>query len=458
MSKAIQQYIEKHRSRFVEELKVLLRHPSISARDEGCREFAHLLARILAELGVEAKVMPTPGQPMVYGHLAGPAGAPTILVYGHYDVQPPEPLNAWDSPPFEPAIRDGRIYARGASDNKGQFFTYLKAVEAINATRGRLPVTLKFLFEGEEETGSPHLPAFASANRELLQADLTLFSDSHIHESGRPLVILGLKGLLYVELKAKGVRSDQHSGRAASLPNPAWRLVWALASLKDRQNKVLIPGFYDDVRAPTALEKEAINAIPCDSRALLDYYDIETFAPGRFSDAYYFNLVTEPTCNISGIGSGYTGPGNQNVLPARALAKLDFRLVPDQDPDDILEKLKKHLNDGEFKQLEVVKILSTDASRTPLDSPALTPIRQILQTVYGAEPIVFPGIGASGPNFVFTNILKQPCFLIPFASVDQCNHGPNENFILDGFYKGIRVASELLMHLAEAPVLKTADR
>jgi acetylornithine deacetylase/succinyl-diaminopimelate desuccinylase-like protein len=446
----LQAYIDLHKERFVEELCVLLRQPSVSARGEGCLEFADLLAETLESLGVSAEVMSTPGLPMVCGHLPGPAGAPSVLVYGHYDVQPPEPLEEWLSPPFEPTVRDGRIFARGSSDNKGQFFTYLKAIEALKSVKGGVPVTVKFLFEGEEEIGSPNLKAFAENNRERLAADLTLFSDSHIHESGRPLIILGLKGLLYVDLRAKGVCSNQHSGRAASLPNPAWELVWALASLKDRNNRVLIPGFYDQVRESNDLEKAAIEAIPCDEKTLLEYYGIDAFAPGRFSQDYYFNLVTEPTCNISGIGSGYTGPGNQNLLPAKALAKLDFRLVPDQDPDDIFDKLQNHLSEKGFSRIEAVKLLSTESSRTSIDHPAMELIGLVLKEVYGTEPIVFPGIGASGPNFVFTNILKQPCFLIPFASVDQCNHGPNENLTIDGLLKGIQTTAKLLDRLGSA--------
>lgn len=444
----VKDYINLNKQRFLEELFALLRQPSISTRDEGVKEFAALLGEKLKDLGIQTRIIPTPGQPMVFGELAGPPGAPTVLVYGHYDVQPPEPLDAWVSPPFEPTIRDGKIFARGASDNKGQFFTYLKAVEVLQKIHGGVPLHIKFLFEGEEEAGSPNLPAFAETHRDLLAADLTLFSDSHLHESGRPLIILGLKGLLYVELRTRGVCSDQHSGRASSLPNPAWQLVWALNSLKDKNNRVLLPGFYDRVRDLTGAEREAIDRIPCDEAKLLAYYGIEKFAPGRFSDHYYFNNVTEPTCNISGISSGYTGAGNQNVLPARAVAKLDFRLVPDQDPDEIFALLTQHLATRGFEDVEAVKVLTTASSRTPMDHPALVRIGAVLQRVYGREPIVFPSIGASGPNFVFTNILRQPCFLIPFAGVDQCNHGPNENFELDGFFNGIRTAVGLFEALA----------
>jgi acetylornithine deacetylase/succinyl-diaminopimelate desuccinylase-like protein len=443
-------YIAKNKQRFLEELFILLRQPSISTRNEGVKEFAKLLSGNLKDLGIKARIIQTPGHPMVFGELDGPPGAPTVLIYGHYDVQPPEPLDFWISPPFEPTIRDGKIFARGASDNKGQFFIYLKAVEVLQKIHGGVPIHIKFLFEGEEEIGSPNLPAFAQAHRDLLAADMTLFSDSHIHESGRPLIILGLKGLLYVEMNCRGVCSDQHSGRASSLPNPAWDLIWALSTLKDRNNRVLIPGFYDQVRELTKAEREAIDLIPCDEAKLLKYYGIEKFAPGRFSDNYYFNNVTEPTCNISGISSGYTGTGNQNVLPARAIAKLDFRLVPDQDPDDIFRLLTRHLAAQGFDDVEVVKVFSTESSRTPIDHPALQEIKAVLQGVYGADPIVFPSIGASGPNFVFTNILYQPCFLIPFAGVDQCNHGPNENLELKGFFNGIETAIALFEALARS--------
>jgi acetylornithine deacetylase/succinyl-diaminopimelate desuccinylase-like protein len=439
----VSRYIEDNRERFLEELFIMLRQPSISTRNEGVKECAELLAAHMKKLGIDTRIYETPGQPMVYGEILRDSGS-TVLIYGHYDVQPPEPLEEWLSPPFEPTVRQGKIFARGSSDNKGQFYCYLKAVEAFQKTIGEVPVSLKFLFEGEEETGSPHLKPFAETHRGLLKADMTIFSDSHIHESGRPLLILGLKGLLYVELKVRGVLSDQHSGRASSLPSAAWRLVWALATLRNRHYRVTIPGFYDEVRELTELEKEAVARIPCDEGKLLEYYGIEEFIPGRFSTDYYFNLVSEPTCNISGMGSGYTGTGNQNVLPAKASAKLDFRLVPDQRPDDILEKLKRHLVSQGFSDIEVIKRFSTDSSRTPIDHPGVEMIKDALREVYTLEPIVFPSIGASGPNFVFTEVLRQPCFLVPFASIDQCNHGPNENMDIEGFFKGIRVAMRLM--------------
>ena len=227
-------YITANRERFLAELFTLLRQPSISTRNEGMNECAALLAGQMRDVGIATEIIPTPRHPVVYGELLKP-GAPTVLIYGHYDVQPPEPLELWHSPPFEPTIRDGKIFGRGTSDNKAQLFTYLKTVETMKATFGALPISLKFLYEGEEEIGSPNLKPFCEQNRDRLAASLTYYSDSHIHESGRPILILGLKGMVYVELKARGTREDQHSMRATSVPNAAWRLVWALSTLKDAE-------------------------------------------------------------------------------------------------------------------------------------------------------------------------------------------------------------------------------
>jgi acetylornithine deacetylase/succinyl-diaminopimelate desuccinylase-like protein len=383
---------------------------------------------------------------VVYGEIIK-EGAPTVLVYGHYDVQPPEPLEEWLSPPFEPTVKDGKIFCRGSSDDKSQLFIYVKAVETLVKTLGKMPVSIKFLYEGEEEIGSPNLAPFAEAHKEMLAADLAFFSDSHIHESGRPILILGLKGLVYLDLKAKGAAKDQHSMRATSIPNPAWRLVWALASLKGPDNRVLIPGFYDDVRELTELEKKAVAAIPCDKEGLLDYFGLEEFLPGRFSRDYYFNLVSEPTCNIAGFITGFNGEGTKTVLPARASAKVDLRLVPDQRPEDILAKIRKHLADNGFGDIEVRTHHSLIPSRTPIDHPAVELIGSALEEVYGREPIVFPNIGGAGPNYVFTDILGQPCFVVPHATHDQANHAPNESMDLEGFFKGIKTAVKVFQKL-----------
>ncbi len=441
-------YIRENGDRFLPELFTLLRQPSISTRNAGMNECAQLLAGQMRDVGIATEIIPTPRHPIVYGELLRP-GAPTVLIYGHYDVQPPEPLELWDSPPFEPTIRDGKIYGRGTSDNKAQLFTYLKTVETMRATRGDLPVSLKFLYEGEEEIGSPNLKPFCEQNRERLAADLTYYSDSHIHESGRPILILGLKGMVYVELTARGTREDQHSMRATSLPSAPWRLVWALSTLKDTRNKVLIPGFYDDVRPLTPLERTAVANIPIDATKLKDYFGVDAFLPGRESSDYYFNLVSEPTCNIAGLVSGYIGPGSKTVLPAQASAKLDMRLVPDQRPDDIASKLRHHLDAQGFGDIEISATQHfLTPSRTPIDHPAVAVICDALRDTYEAEPIVFPNIGGAGPSYIFTDVLKQPCFVVPHATHDQANHAPNESMDLEGFFHGIRTQCRVFEKLA----------
>ncbi|WP_082609954.1 M20/M25/M40 family metallo-hydrolase [Bosea sp. Root381] len=433
----LDQYIDDNKERFLEELFALLRQPSISTRNEGITECAELLVRQMQDVGIATQVFPTARHPIIYGE-ALKEGAPTVLIYGHYDVQPPEPLELWDSPPFEPEIRNGKIYGRGTSDNKAQIFIYLKAIEAFRAVLSELPLSFKFMFEGEEEIGSPNLAPFVESHRELLAADITYFSDSHIHESGRPMVILGLKGMAYVELRARTTSGDQHSMRATGVPSATWRLIWALNTLKTPDNRIAIEGFYDDVRPLTPLEAAAIDRIPEDEAALKQLFGVDALLPGRVHDGYYFNLITEPTCNVAGIFGGYTGPGSKTVLPATATAKLDMRLVPNQKPADIVAKLRQHLDAHGFDDIEIHAFNRVTPSRTPVDHPVLPVITQTLEEVYGSEAIVFPNIGGAGPNYVFTDILGQPCFEIPHATHDQANHAPNESMDLAGFINGMR--------------------
>jgi len=445
---SVESYVEANRSRWLDELFQLLRQPSISTRDEGIRECASLLARFMAEARIKTQIMETARHPVVYGEILRD-GSPTLLIYGHYDCQPPEPLEEWTSPPFEPVIRKGKIYGRGSSDNKAQLFTYVKAVETLLRTSGDLPMSIKFLFEGEEEIGSPSLNPFVASHKELLNSDLVVYSDSHIHESGRPLIILGLKGMLYVELRVRTSARDQHSMRATSIPNPAWRLVWALSTIKGPDNRVLIPGFYDAVLDPTPLEKEAVSRIPYDEETLLRHFGIREFLPGRKTRDYYPNLVFEPTCNIAGIIGGYVGPGSKTVLPSIASVKMDLRLVPKQDPNDIYAKLRAHLDTQGFKDIEITTTHGTiEPSRTPIDHPAVAIVQESVRKVYGQEPIVFPNIGGSGPNYIFTGTLGKPCIVIPHATYDQNNHAPNESMDLEGFFKGIHTGVAVIQDLS----------
>jgi acetylornithine deacetylase/succinyl-diaminopimelate desuccinylase-like protein len=403
----------------------------------------------MTKVGIKVQIFKKSHHPIVYGEIIK-EGQPTVLIYGHYDCQPPEPLDQWTSPPFEPMIRNGKIYGCGSSDNKGQLFTYLKAVETLIQVEGSVPLSLKFLFEGEEEIGSPSLKPFAINHRQLLKADLALYSDSHIHESGKPLLILGFKGMLYVELIVRIGSRDLHSMQATSIPNPAWQLVWALSTLKDRSNHILIPGFYDAVAEPTPLERKMVAQIPYDEQSLLNHFGIKDFLPGRDNSNYYMNLIFEPTCNIAGIVSGYVDPGAKTVLPALASAKIDFRLVPNQEPMDILDKLNHYLEQQGFKDIKIVPHMFIEPSRTPIEHPAVEIIKCSIRQVYGEDPLVLPNTGASGPNYIFTGLLGQPCFLIPYATCDQNNHAPNENMNLESFFKGIYTGITLIQNLAKS--------
>lgn len=446
--KRVYDYVDRNASVFLEDLFCLLRQPSISTRDEGVKECAELLARLMRDVGIKTTVYPTEHHPVVYGEI-GPDGAPTMLIYGHYDVQPPEPLELWNSNPFDPVVRDGKIYARGSSDNKGQLFAHVKGVQSFLAVRGELPLKVKFIFEGEEEISSPSLEPFVKAHRDLLQANVCIFSDSHIHENGRPLVVLGLKGMLYVEITVRGANRDLHSMRAAAVPSPVWRLVHLLATLKGEDGLVRIPGFYDDVRPLLPEEIAAVEAIPLDKEALLKDLGIDSLLINRHGDDYYKNMIFEPTCNISGLTAGYQGPGSKTVLPAQASAKLDLRLVPDQKPEKILALLKEHLARNGYGDAEVKALGFLEPSRTPINHPLVDVARRAVADAFGVEPYIYPGIGGAGPNYIFEKYLKVPCLTIPFAAADQNNHAPNESLTIDGYLTGIKTAAALIEYVGD---------
>ena len=440
-------YIDSQQKKFLEDLFGLLRQRSISTQDDGVNECAELLASQMREAGIEASVFPTPRHPIVYGEV-GPDGAPTMLIYGHYDVQPPEPLELWESDPFDPVIRNGKIFARGSSDNKGQLFAHVKAVQAYRHVFGELPLKVKFIFEGEEEISSPSLEPFVAGHRDLLKTDVCVFSDSHVQENGRPLVVLGLKGMLYVEITLKGANRDLHSMRAAAVPSPVWRLVHLLASLRGNDGLVRIPGYYDDVRPLLPEEIAAAEAIPCDKAAVCADLGISALLQNRNGNDYYKNMIFEPTCNIAGLKAGYQGVGAKTVLPSTATAKLDLRLVPDQKPERILALLKDYLAKNGYADAEIELLGSLIPSRTPITHPLVQVAREAVADAYGVEPYIYPGIGGAGPNYVFERHLGVPCFTIPFATADQNNHAPNESLIVDGYFNGIKTGAALIDRIA----------
>ncbi len=438
-----------NRERDLSDLIRLLRQPSISAQNVGVAECAELVRDFFAAAGLETRLLPTAVHPMVFASYQVDDRLPTVLIYGHYDVQPPDPLDEWISPPFEPEIRDGRLYARGAGDNKGQFFAQLAGIRAWLETTGSLPVNVKFLIEGEEETGSPHLDQLVADYGELLAADLVYTSDGPVIDDDVPIVVYGVRGLVYVELTAQGANQDLHSGNWGGVaPNPAWTLVRLLNSMLDADNNVTIPGFLDDVQPVSPLMRQAMDSIPHDEAATLASIGIETLPPPV--DASFFErLMARPTMNIAGFSSGYSGPGSKTVLPSRATVKLDMRLVPNQDPDDIFRKVRAHVA-AVAPEVTVTRMGSMRPSVTPLDSRFAEPVRRAVERGFGQRPVDVPLLGGSLPDAAWTQTLGLPSFLVPYANHDEANHGPNENIVVERFHAGVRTAASLLAELAAA--------
>jgi len=438
-------YIDAHRQDYLDRLFAYLRQPSISAHGLGIAETAEHIAGVMTPLGLSPRIMPTAGWPMVLGERNDRPGTPTVLLYGHYDVQPPDPLDAWVSPPFEPTIRDGKIYARGVGDNKGQHFAQILGIEATLACRGALPCNVKVLLEGEEEIGSPRMPDFVRDHRADLEADLVVTSDGPVGEDGQPEIHFGVRGVINFELRARGANRDLHSGNWGGVaPNPLWTLVHLLGTMKNAAGEVTIDGFYDAVEPQTPLEQAVLAALPVDLDATMRSLDIEQLdAPA--DRGFYERLSTWPTFTINGLHGGYGGPGSKTVLPHEAFAKCDMRLVEAQTAADIFARVEAHVR-HHAPGVEVIWHGSMDPSRTPLESPYTAPLRAAITAAHGVPRLV-PAMGGSLPDYVFTKTLGIPAFLIPYANADEANHAPNENLEVERFFNGIKTGAALLAHL-----------
>ena len=440
---SVTEYLRTHRERHLEELFDFLRIPSVSAKSEhrdDTRRTAGWLAERMREAGLQtAEVVPTGGHPIVIGEWRGaPEGAPTILVYGHYDVQPPEPLDEWLSQPFEPEIRDGKIFARGSVDDKGQVYLHLKAVEAHIAANGRLPVNVIFVVEGEEEVGSPHLQDFLVQNQERLRCDAVLISDTTMFAPDLPSVTVGLRGLAYMEIRVQGPATDLHSGSyGGAVVNPANALAKIIARLHDERGRVAVPGFYDDVREISAAEREAIAALPFEEEELRR----EVGAPALAGEEGWSALERKsarPTLDVNGLLSGYTGEGAKTVLPARAMAKVSMRLVPDQEYRDIEEKFSRYVR--EIAPAGVTVEVEALHGGQPWYADPAEPIFQAasraLEQAFGRAP-VFSREGGSIPIVqAFQQTFAAPVVLLGFGLPGENAHAPNEWMAVDNFTRG----------------------
>ncbi|MGG3676921.1 dipeptidase [Heyndrickxia faecalis] len=458
MSQTYQQYLKEHHEQHLEELFDFLQIPSISSLSEhqtDVRKAAEWLKAELGKTGLEhTAVMETKGNPVVYGDWLHADGKPTVLIYGHYDVQPVDPLNLWKSDPFKPEIRDGKIFARGVSDDKGQVFMHIKAIEALMETEGELPVNIKVLFEGEEEIGSPHLAPFVEAHQELLKADLIVVSDTGMPELGKPTICYGLRGLCGLEIHVKGASSDLHSGEyGGGVQNAATALVELLASFHDQDGRVLVEGFYDKVEASTPEEKEAFAKQAADEGQI----QAQLGVPALFGEkgySYAERTSVRPTLEINGLQSGFTGEGLKTVLPSEAFAKVTCRLVPNQDPYEILSLVKKHIEAHAPKGV-TVSVTEFDKGYpyvTPRSHPAIQLCGKAYEKVYGV-PVTYTRGGGSIPIVAeFDRILNIPVVLMGFALSSENAHAPNEHFHLENFDKGIQTICTYWNELKTLPL------
>jgi len=444
----IRDFVSANQLEFLDPLFTLLRQKSISAQNDGVEECANLVMEMMKELGITTQLMETEGHPVVYGELMDSANTFTLLIYGHYDVQPPDPLEKWESNPFEPEIRNARIYARGAGDNKGQLVAQLLGVKTYLETMGKLPINLKFVFEGEEEIGSVHLASFVEQHQELLKADLVYTSDGSLHESGSPTILLGVRGMLAIELEVKGADRDNHSGNNGNIvPNPVWKLFDLLQTMRDKDGKVLIEGFYDNILPLTEYEKELLKKLPFDVKSVgekIGYPQLE-----MSGETYYRKLTMEPTFNICGVESGYTGEGIKTIIPSSARLKMDIRLVVDQDPMDIFNKIKAHVSLN-APDVVVTYLGSMEPSRTNAELEVVQTVAKAVRHALNTEPLIQPAMGGSLPNYVWTRILELPSVIVPYANFDQGNHSPNENIKIHNFLSGIICTAHVIHALGEA--------
>jgi acetylornithine deacetylase/succinyl-diaminopimelate desuccinylase-like protein len=450
----IDAYFSANREKHLNELKEFLRIPSISSlseHKEDVQNAAQWLATKLKALNMEnVSVDQTEGHPVVYGEWLHAEGKPTILFYGHYDVQPVDPLNLWDSAPFNPEIRDNKLFARGSSDDKGQVFMHLKTIEALFETTGSLPVNVKFIIEGEEEIGSPSLPKYVEAHKEKLAADLILISDTGLYAPGKPAVCYGLRGLTGVQIDVRGAKGDLHSGLyGGGVQNAIHALAEILASFRDEHGTIQVEGFYDNVRPLSEEERQAYRELNFDEDALKEEVGVQELF-GEKGYSYLEQTWARPTLEINGVFGGFSGEGIKTVLPAEAGAKITCRLVPDQDPEEIVALLRAHIEKHKPAGVEV-NISEFDKGKpyiTPFDHPVIQAAGRSYEKIYEVPTAYTRGGGSIPIVAAFDEILNLPVVLMGFGLASENFHAPNEHFHLENFDKGLRVLADYLYEVS----------
>ena len=451
---ALEAYLDAEHERRMASYAAFLRIPSISGISEyhpDCRAAAAFLADDLRSIGVEhVEVSETGGLPIVYGDWLHAPDAPTAIVYGHYDVQPVDPLDLWDSPPFEPVVRDGRMLARGAADDKGQVHMHVRAAEALLATRGRLPLNVRFVFEGEEESTSPNFAPWLDANRARLGADAVVISDTPFFAGNLPAITLGLRGVVHAQIDVNGPAVDLHSGSyGGAVDNPINALATIIAALKGPDGRIRVPGFYDDVVPLGAADRAAFAALPFDESAFL----ASTGAPALFGEAGYTTLErrgARPTIDINGIWGGFQGEGSKTIIPAHAHAKVSYRLVADQDPHRMFEALRAFIAEVAPAGVRVAVTLHGTGrpSLLPMDHPVTRAAARAMERAFGRGPLFVREGGSIMAAADFGSVLGLPVVLAGFTNPDDHAHSPNESMVLDNYERGIRAIAYLWDELA----------
>ncbi|MHA1551457.1 MAG: M20/M25/M40 family metallo-hydrolase [Candidatus Heimdallarchaeaceae archaeon] len=419
----------------------LLRIPSVAAKNTGHDEAIDYLSKIFGEAGFDYFIGETPTKPVFCAEM-NVGAEKTLLFYDHYDVQPEDPLDLWESPPFEPTIRNGKIFARGVTDNKNEIVCRLQAIKAYNETYDKPPINIKFLIEGEEEIGSPNLSYFIKNHKDFaLNTDGIIWEFGGKTKEGIQQIYLGVKGILYLHIKTKTIGKDVHSGYTQFVDNAAYELVWALSQLKNQDDKVLVSGFYDNIPQPSEEERKEIEDFDLKEEEMKETFGVEEFRKGLSGLDIKTKYFLEPTLNICGIWSGYQGVGSKTVTPNEAFAKVDCRLVPGQDPTDLINKIRAQLDSLKFQHIEISSWDGYPAAKTKRTNPFAQTIIQTFRDVYKHEPIVWPLVGGSGPMYLFENV---PCVSIGTGHPDGNAHAPNENLIIEDWIQGMKTIATLI--------------
>jgi len=451
----ILQFAKKNQNRFIEELKEFIKIPSISGSPEHKEEMkrcAHFLQNRMKEIGLaRVEIFDTPGHPLVYGEWIIDPEKPTVLIYGHYDVQPVDPLDMWKTPPFEPDVREGRMYGRGTVDDKGQIYIHFNAIESWKKVEQTLPLNVKFILEGEEEIGSENLTVFLDNQGELLKSDIALISDTPMFRKGFPSICYGLRGLVYFQVNVQGSNQDLHSGSFGGvLKNPIHALTEIIQSLKDKSGHITIPGFYEDVVEVTPEERESFSRLPFDEET----YRQEIGAPGLYNESGYSVLESiwcRPTLDVCGIWGGFTEEGAKTVIPAKAHAKISMRLVPHQNPDKINQLFETYVKSIAPSEVQVTTNRMHSGMPFLVDTthPAIGVAKKALERGFGAEAVFIREGGSIPVLQTLSEVVEVPCLLIGFGLPDENAHGPNEWLDLENYQKGILSCIDLYKELSE---------